>query len=367
MKYSSTWNWSSKKQPRKHPALWSIQVLATEPFKKQPTLSKLLVLDTPPFRKQPRTQSVLWSVQALETWPFTKQPKQQLDLYICFGNDPEIKSLYHNFLFVNLNHLFTTDDISSFMQQSSLPHLSFGLTISTWWHIQTAWKRKLGCATEDIVEMEWSNTIEALQADNSRATETRLYGISVQALANMAEDTLPLYLDASITWQQHCKTFLSGSAPCYKQGHSFLFDHMQSSRTTIFQPGKKAIPKMEGIAQVVGDRLLPTLSVWSHQPLTIHLQGSMSNLKATLQIRTKAKEKRCSHKCKWSINLFQRTWRMSMRTVKRHLFFPPFILMLLFYSTFKKCSYALAPWHKTQRRHFHCSFKGCPGFILFIM
>ena len=177
----------------------------------------------------------------------------------CFGYDPEIGSLYRNFLFVNFNRLFTTDDISSFMRQSSLPHLSFGLTVSTWRHVQTAWKRKLGCTTEDVIETERSDTIEALQAGHSRATENRLYGLSVQALANTAEDVLPLYLDASITWQRHCKTFPSGSVSCYKQGRSFSFDHtMQSSSTA--KESRNVMPKVDDIAQAVADKLLPTLS-----------------------------------------------------------------------------------------------------------
>ncbi|KAI5987426.1 hypothetical protein EDC04DRAFT_2614810 [Pisolithus marmoratus] len=100
-----------------------------------------------------------------------------------------------------------------------LPILHFGLTISSWQHIQTAWKCKLGCAVEDIIEMDTEDNVEALQAGHSCSTENQVYGISIEALAGAAEDILPAYLNASMEWQRHCQVPLGGQSTSYKKAH----------------------------------------------------------------------------------------------------------------------------------------------------
>ncbi|KAI6010547.1 hypothetical protein EDC04DRAFT_2610128 [Pisolithus marmoratus] len=84
---------------------------------------------------------------------------------------------------------------------------------------ETAWKHKLGCAIEDIIEMDEEDDVEALQAGHSCSTENQVYGISVEALAGAAEDILPAYLNASMEWQRHCQVPLGGQSTSYKKAH----------------------------------------------------------------------------------------------------------------------------------------------------
>ncbi|KAI6035743.1 hypothetical protein EDC04DRAFT_2604933 [Pisolithus marmoratus] len=147
------------------------------------------------------------------------RPFAEVAARACFPDKPEVVDLYQNHVFVNYDRLFDSKDLSTIMTKCSLPILHFGLTIGSWRHIQTAWKRKLGCAVEDIIEMDTEDNVEALQAGHSRSTENRVYGISVEALAGAAEDILPAYLNASMEWQRHCQVPLGGQSTSYKKAH----------------------------------------------------------------------------------------------------------------------------------------------------
>ncbi|KAI6009129.1 hypothetical protein EDC04DRAFT_2610721 [Pisolithus marmoratus] len=122
-----------------------------------------------------------------------------------------------------------------------LPILHFGLTIGSWRHIQTAWKCKLGCAVEDIIEMDTEDNVEALQAGHSRSTENRVYGISIEALAGAAEDVLPAYLNASMEWQRHCQVPLGEEVD------------------RVADAVVKRLPSTDDIAAKVMEKLMPAL------------------------------------------------------------------------------------------------------------
>ncbi|KAG2343741.1 hypothetical protein BDR05DRAFT_883699, partial [Suillus weaverae] len=148
------------------------------------------------------------------------RPFAEFAASICFPSDKNITELYRQNMFVKFDKLFNSSDLSSVMTRHSLPFLNYGLTINSWRHIQTAWKRKFRCSTDDIVEEDAEDTVEALQAGHSRATENRIYGLSVQALAGAAEDVLPLFLNASTTWQIRCKTVPGGTLLPYIKARS---------------------------------------------------------------------------------------------------------------------------------------------------
>lgn len=147
------------------------------------------------------------------------RPFAQLAAKICFQDDQAVQ-LYKDMLFVNFNRLFTSKDLSVVMSKYSLPRIQFALTINPWRHIQTAWKRKFKCTTELITEMDKEEDVEALQAGHTRATENRIYGLSTQSLAGAAEDVLPLFLQASISWQKHCQVVPGGKILSYQQARS---------------------------------------------------------------------------------------------------------------------------------------------------
>ncbi|KAI6043294.1 hypothetical protein EDC04DRAFT_2510853, partial [Pisolithus marmoratus] len=89
------------------------------------------------------------------------RPFAEVAARACFLDKPEVVDLYQNHVFVNYNRLFDSKDLSTILTKYSLPSLHFGLTIRSWRHIQTAWKRKLGCAVEDIIEMDTEDNVEA--------------------------------------------------------------------------------------------------------------------------------------------------------------------------------------------------------------
>lgn len=148
------------------------------------------------------------------------RPFAQLAAKICFGDD-EITQLYKDLLFVNFDRMFTSEHLSSIMSHYSQPRLQYSLTINSWRHIQTAWKRKFRCASEEILEQEGSEDVDALQAGHTRATENRIYGLSTNSLStSAAEDILPLFLQASTSWQERCGVVPGGQFISYYQARS---------------------------------------------------------------------------------------------------------------------------------------------------
>ncbi|KAI6044356.1 hypothetical protein EDC04DRAFT_2889809 [Pisolithus marmoratus] len=158
-------------------------------------------------------------------------PFAEIAARICFA-DEEVSQLYHDHLFVNFNRLFTSNDLSMVMAKYSLPRVKFAMTINPWWHIQTAWKHEFKCAMDDIVEMDTEDDVDALQAGHSRATENRVYGLSTHSLAGAAEDILPLFLQASMGWQENCQVMPSGSGLPYQKARAHLFKPKTSTRPT---------------------------------------------------------------------------------------------------------------------------------------
>ena len=141
------------------------------------------------------------------------RPFSQLAAKICF-RDESIVRLYKDLLFVNFNKKFT-EDLSAVMANYSLPLIQFGLTINPWRHIQTVWKRKSKCTTEDSMEMDQEEDVHALRAGHSWSTENRIYGLSTQSHAGAAEAVLPLFLQARTAWQEHCQVMPGGIGLSY--------------------------------------------------------------------------------------------------------------------------------------------------------
>ncbi|KAF8124465.1 hypothetical protein EV363DRAFT_1178010, partial [Boletus edulis] len=193
------------------------------------------------------------------------RPFAQIAARICF-EDQAIVQLYKDQLFMNFGKAFTSQDLSSVMATFSLPHIQFSLTINPWRHIQTAWKRKFKCAIEDVVEFDREEDVDALQAGHTRATENRIYGLSTQSLAGAAEDILPLFLQASIAWQERCQVAPGGLGLPYTHARSGRYQkhptikkpwsmHDPPARsTTEFTPAV-----IEQVAEQVVERLTPML------------------------------------------------------------------------------------------------------------
>ena len=146
------------------------------------------------------------------------RPLAEVFAKVCF-NDSE-RAQYRDNLFVNFGKLFTSEDLSDVMASYSFPRIGYKLTINPWRHVQTAWKRKFKCVVEEIMEVDATDDVDALQAGHSRKIENQLYGLSTSALAGAAEDVLPLFLHASTTWQKRCKVIPGGQLLPYHQARS---------------------------------------------------------------------------------------------------------------------------------------------------
>ncbi|KAG2741288.1 hypothetical protein P692DRAFT_201655850, partial [Suillus brevipes Sb2] len=69
------------------------------------------------------------------------RPFAEFAAHVCFPEDEAMKDRYRNQLFVNFKKSFDSTHLSTVMTRHSLPHLNYGLTINSWRHIHTAWKR----------------------------------------------------------------------------------------------------------------------------------------------------------------------------------------------------------------------------------
>ena len=157
------------------------------------------------------------------------RPFAQLAIHICYPQDRNLANLYRQYMFVNFDKPFTTEDLSRLMAKTSLPHTNVKLTINPWRHISIAFRRKLTNYSDDILDLDGHDTIDALQAGHSRATENRIYGLSPEALAGAAEDTLPLFLEVSTRWQLAMHTVPGGLGLSYKSASMAAFHLLAKS------------------------------------------------------------------------------------------------------------------------------------------
>ncbi|KAF8416465.1 hypothetical protein L210DRAFT_3511762 [Boletus edulis BED1] len=183
------------------------------------------------------------------------RPFAEIAARAYFPGQPQVAELYRDHLFVNFNRLFTSEDLSATMTQHSLPRLNYSLTINPWRHIQTAWKRKFRCSSETVREEDMVDNVEALQAGHTRATENRIYGLTVHTLAGAPEDVLPFYLQASTTWQKQCQIVPGGTLLPYHQARSTRAEALSNTHHAPLTACRDIL-----VAQQVVTLLTPSLS-----------------------------------------------------------------------------------------------------------
>lgn len=210
------------------------------------------------------------------------RPFAELAIHLCYPHNPDITTLYQTQLFVNESKLFTTDNISNLLSRLSLQHCNIQLKVNCWRHISIAFKRKLGQFAEDLLELDEEDTVDALQAGHSRATENRIYGLSPDALTGASEDILPLFLDASKQWQLILHIIPSGHIIPYSEinlkhikdfGHSIKStvkaqDSSMLSQTVsnlMAELTNKVLPEMESrITTKIISMLTPAIEAAMH-------------------------------------------------------------------------------------------------------
>jgi hypothetical protein len=130
------------------------------------------------------------------------KPFAQFAAHLCFPQQPEIRELYRDYLFVNNTQLFTVESITEVMKAYTLPELGISLGIRDWRHVAIAFKRKLCSEVMELYDGGYSeDSIHVRQAGHTRALEDRFYGLSPDASLGVAEDLLPLFMSGSTKWQ----------------------------------------------------------------------------------------------------------------------------------------------------------------------
>ena len=182
------------------------------------------------------TSDVLIQDLAL-TWPFA-----QIAVRACFEKE-KVAQLYKDMSFINFNRKFTTKDLSLVMAKYSLPRVQFAIKVNSWRHIQVAWKCKFRCSPEAEAEEAEDMDVDALQAGHTRTTKNHIYSLSTRGLAGAAKDVLPLFLQASTAWQEHCEATLGRCCLSYQQAHASI--HFKTAPPAA----STARPSMHGLAQ----------------------------------------------------------------------------------------------------------------------
>jgi hypothetical protein len=118
---------------------------------------------------------------------------------MCFPDRPDIHQLYEERLFVNNCKEYVSRDITNCMVRFTSPVVGVGLGINDWRHISKAFKQKL-----------------CNQAGRTRSTGNRVYAVSHDTLAGIAEDVLPLFLESSTDWQKILGVVPGGLGLVYK-------------------------------------------------------------------------------------------------------------------------------------------------------
>lgn len=176
-----------------------------------------------------------------------------------------------------MSKLFTTDNISSSLSCLSLQHTNLKLTVNSWQHISIAFKHKHGQFAEDLIDLDENNSIDALQAGHSHATENQIYGLSPDALADASEDILPLFLDASKQLQLILHIIPSGHIIPYSEIHTKQFKDF----TNLGKLGVKSIqtinkPSIPHAAPLSEDKIVDSIVAKLGNEIFPHIESQIT-------------------------------------------------------------------------------------------
>ena len=221
------------------------------------------------------------------------RPFAELAAFICYPNNHDIQHRYHSYLFINNKRLFTTPQLTSFIQSYTLSVYNVSFGVADWRHISAAFRRKICPAVELAVEDdEMLDSIQALQSGHTRQTENHIYGITAEALAGAAEDVLPIYLDASTDWQVACQIVPGGHLLPYSEAKASQFAMLAASnkiKVNYSTPVTTMEQVTERVLAAINMKLnVQTKAIQEHMDLYISsstkkLESLQENLNKTLE------------------------------------------------------------------------------------
>jgi hypothetical protein len=175
---------------------------------------------------------------------------------VAHPDDLNIATLFSKHVFVNHTKLFNTKDITQALQGFSIPAMNIKLGVSDWRHISSAFRRKLCPRLHELLEEDEGESIGALQMGHNTRTDTRVYGVSQDALRGASEDILPLYLDATTDWQVLCRVVPGGLHLRYEEALMSCFQPLvRKGVITIQTPQQQIEDRISGLEdQLTGVR-----------------------------------------------------------------------------------------------------------------
>ncbi|KAG6915808.1 hypothetical protein DXG01_009772 [Tephrocybe rancida] len=165
------------------------------------------------------------------------RPFAEIAANICFPTNKEVQLTYRDYLFVNNGKPFDTTNITTIMEQHSLPIVG---------------------RLEDLIEENEQETVEAQQASHSRKMENRIYALSDVSRTGVSEESLPWFLTASTDWQIETKTVPGGVGLAYMDARSTKFDDLARAGTFQLDSPSASTPASPPIDQLVA-KLAPLL------------------------------------------------------------------------------------------------------------
>lgn len=161
-------------------------------------------------------------------------------------DQPKLVGMYAEMMFMDFGHEFTSEKLSKLMVATTAPIVGWGINISSWRHINIAFKRKLCQTSFDIAEQTASSAVFARLNGHSPETENRIYGVSADAMLGTSEDVFQLYLDASTEWQKAFRIVPGGLGLPYKKVRSKMFDNLVEQDTITWKHKSKVATETPG-------------------------------------------------------------------------------------------------------------------------
>jgi len=132
---------------------------------------------------------------------FRTHPFAQQIVKILYPGHDNILNLWNNYLFVNKDRLFTTEDLSGILETISLKIMGIPVGVREYRHIQVFIRWTYCLTMWSSLGLRDENNTAALQAGHQLETEEQLYGVSGGYLGQIPECLVEPYIWASTKWQ----------------------------------------------------------------------------------------------------------------------------------------------------------------------
>jgi len=136
-------------------------------------------------------------VIVFQTHPFAEKISM-----ILFPDRQDLLTLWRTNLFVNFDSLFTTEDLSGVFRLASLKTMDISIGVRDYRQMSVCVRRTHCPKLNELTASLDDEDPASVQAGHTRATEERLYGVSVGYLGKLPENMVEPFAKASGEWQR---------------------------------------------------------------------------------------------------------------------------------------------------------------------